>query len=122
MAATTLYTGQAELVTVSHVDSVSVAIPHASIDEVRYILEHENGDTLLKFRKTAPTDWDAVTTEAGDGVFSFEVQEKHSKDWPAGKVYLTWHINITDADFVDGYKPMGKTHLFNVEVVNYGGL
>jgi len=119
--ATTIYTGQSELVTVTHNDVNDVAIPHASIEDVRYILEDERGNVLLKFRKTSPSDWDEVTTEAGDGVFSFEVQEKHSKVWTKGKVYLVWQVKLTDADFVDGYKPMGKVHLFNVEEVKYAG-
>ncbi len=119
MAASTIYTGQADLVTINVTDSSGVAIPHASIDDIRVMLEHENGDTLLKFRKVEPTDWPAITTESGDGVFTFEIQEKDSKTWPKGKVHCVTQLTITDADFVDGYKPMDKQHILNVEVVNY---
>lgn len=119
MAATTFYTGQAERVTITHKDSVGTAIPHASIEEVRYILRHQNGDSLKRFKKSAPADWNSLTTEVDAGKYTLEVEEKDSKDWESGKVYLEWFIKITNASFVDGYKPMGVYHLWNVEKTNY---
>lgn len=119
MAATTLYQGMAERVTVTHKDVNGTAIPHASIADVRYILRAENGDSLAKYRKVAPTDWTALTQEAAAGAYTLEIQEKDSKDFPEGKCYLEWFIKIVDATFVDDYKPMGVFHLFNIEATNY---
>lgn len=119
MAATTFYTGQAERVTVTHKDANGTAIPHVSLNDVRYILRHENGDSLKRFRKTAPSDWFELTTESGAGQYTFEVEEKETKEWPEGKVYFEWFVKIDNADFVDDYKPMGVYHLWNVERTNY---
>lgn len=119
MAATTLYQGMAERVTVTHKDANGTAIPHASISDVRYILRAENGDSVKKFRKVAPSDWTALTEEAAAGAYTLEIEEKESKEFPEGKLYLEWFIKIVDADFVDDYKPMGVYHLFNVEETNY---
>ena len=117
--ASTFYTGQSELVTITISDSGGVAIPHASLDDVRIVLRHANGMTLAKWRKTAPTTWDTLTALAGAGQFTFEVTEPMGKEWAAGKVYMEWQIQITDAAFVDKYRPMGSVHLFNVERTNY---
>lgn len=119
MAATTFYTGEALRQTITHKDSAEVAIPHASIDDVRYLIVHEDGQTLLRFRKTLPSDWTALTQEAGDGAYTFEIEEKDSKDWPEGKVYLNWMIKIDDADYVDDKKRQGVYHIFNVVKTNY---
>lgn len=119
MAATTFYQGQAERVTVTHKDANGTAIPHASINDVRYILRHENGDSLKKFRKNAPSDWTALTTEAAAGEYTLEIEEKDSKEWPEGKIYLEWHIKIDNANFIDDYKPMGVYELFNMTATNY---
>lgn len=119
MAATTFYTGQAERVSVTHKDSAGVAIPHVSLEEVRYILRHQNGDTLKRFKKSAPTDWSSLTQEADAGKYTLEVEESETKTWKKGEVYLEWFIKVTDADFADGYKPMGVYHLWNVEPTNY---
>ena len=119
MAATTFYTGQAERITVTHKDAAGVAIPHASIVDVRYILRHENGDSLKRFRKVAPSDWVALTQEVAAGAYTLEIEEKDSKEWMAGKVFLEWFIKIDDATFVDDYKPMGVYHLLNVVKTNY---
>jgi len=116
---TDFYNGQSELVTVTFSDNAGVAIPHATLDDVRIVLRHANGQTLGKWRKVSPTDWTALNTLAGAGVYSFEVTEKAGKDWPIGKVYMEWQLQITDADFVDKYKPMGAVHLFNVIATNY---
>jgi len=119
MAATNFYTGQAERITVTHKDANGTAIPHASILDVRYILRHENGDSLAKYRKVAPSDWTELTTEAAAGAYTLEIEEKDSKEWMAGKVYLEWYIKIDDSDFVDDYKPMGVYELLNVFKTNY---
>jgi hypothetical protein len=119
MAATTLYQGMSERVTVTHKDVNGAAIPHASIADVRYILRAENGDSLKRYRKTAPSDWTALTEEASAGAYTLEIEEKDSKEFPSGKCYLEWFIKIIDADFVDDYKPMGVYHLFNIEETNY---
>jgi hypothetical protein len=119
MAATTLYQGMAERVTVTHKDANGSAIPHASIADVRYILRAENGDSLKRYRKTAPSAWTALTEELAAGAYTLEIEEKDSKEFPAGKCYLEWFIKIVDADFVDDYKPMGVYHLFNIEETNY---
>jgi hypothetical protein len=121
MAATTYYTGQADRISVTHKDANGTAIPHASIVDVRYILRHENGDSLKKFRKTAPADWTALTTETDAGKYTLEIEEKDSKNWKKGKVYLEWFIKIDNADFADDYKPMGVYHLLNIEETNYAG-
>jgi hypothetical protein len=122
MAATTFYQGMAERVTVTHKDANGTAIPHASINDVRYILRAENGDSLKKYRKTSPTDWTALTVEAAAGAYTLEITEKDSKEFPEGKCYLEWFIKIDDADFTDDYKPMGVYHLFNIEKTNYADL
>lgn len=119
--ATTFYPGSSELVTVQHKDSASVAIPHASIIEARYILRNEQGETLMKYRLTTPnaTDWERLTAHADDGKFTFIITEQQGKDWKKGKVYLETWIKVTDADLVEGFKPMSEYHLFNVSETNY---
>lgn len=117
--ATTFYNGQSELVTVEIKDNGGVAIPHASLDDVRIVLRHSNGMTLAKWRKVAPTSWAALTQLAGAGRYSFEVTEKMGKDWPVGKVFMEWQIQVTDSNFVDKHRPMGEYHLFNVQPTNY---
>lgn len=119
MAATTFYQGQAERVTITQKDVNGTAIPHASILELRYILRHENGDSLKKFKKTAPTGWNSMTQEAAAGQYTFEIEEKDSKTWPPGMIYLEWFIKIDNSDFVDGYKPMGVYELFIMTESNY---
>jgi hypothetical protein len=119
MAAATFYQGQADRISVTHKDANGTAIPHASINDLRYILRHENGDSLKKFRKNAPLDWDRVDTEVDAGKYTFEIEEKDSKNWPPGMVYLEWHIKIDNSDFVDDFKPMGVYELLIIEKTNY---
>jgi len=117
--AVTFYQGQSELVTITFLDTAGTAIPHASLDDVRVILKHANGETLGKWRKVSPSSWTALDQQAGAGVYTLEVTESMGKNWPIGKVYLEWQLQITDADFVDKYKPMGVYHLFDVVATNY---
>jgi len=119
MAATKLYTGQAERVSITHKDSAGVPIPHSNLEEVRYILRHQLGDSLKKYKKNAPSDWTGLTQEPDAGKYTLEIEEKDSKQWQPGKVYLEWFIKVTDASFIDGYKPMGVFHLWNIEKTNY---
>ena len=119
MAATDFYAGQAVRFSITHKDSTGTAIPHVSLEEVRYILRHENGETLLRYKKTAPSGWKALTTEADAGKYTLEIEEKESKTWTEGLVVLEWFIKVTDADYVDGYKPMGFYELYNVKETNY---
>jgi len=115
----TIYTGESDVVTIPHTDSAGVAIPFASINDVRYIVKDANGNTLLKFKENAPTGWKAATRTATDGEFIIQILEDETKDWNAGKVYLEWYINIDDATLTDGYKTMGEVYLYDVIKSNY---
>lgn len=119
MAATTFYQGQADRISVTHKDANGTAIPHASLNDVRYILRHENGDSLKKFKKNAPTDWASLTQESDAGKYTLEIEEKESKTWPKGMIYLEWFIKVDDATFADDYKPMGVYELLIINETSY---
>jgi len=118
-ALSTFYTGQNDLVTITFKDSAGVVIPHASLEDVRWVFKHSNGDTLIKCRKVAPSGWDALTTHSDDGKYTFVILEEMGKNWPKGEVYLEWWLKITDSDFTDGYKPSGVIHYYDVVKTNY---
>ena len=115
----TLYTGESDLVKIQHEDNAGVAIPFASINDVRYIVKDANGNTLLKFKENAPTGWKAATPTANPGEYQLQILEDETKDWNAGKVFLEWFINIDDAMLTDGYKTMGEVYLYDVIKSNY---
>ncbi len=115
----TLYTGESDLVKIQHEDNAGVAIPFASINDVRYIVKDANGNTLLKFKENAPTGWKAATPTANPGEYQLQILEDETKDWNAGKVFLEWFINIDDAVLTDGYKTMGEVYLYDVIKSNY---
>jgi hypothetical protein len=116
---TDFYNGQSELVTITFRDNTGTAIPHATLDDVRVVLRHQNGATLHKWRKVSPSAWTALTDLAGAGQYTFEITEAMGKEWPVGKVFMEWQLQITEAAFVDKYRPMGSEHLFNVVATNY---
>jgi len=118
-ALSTFYTGQSDLITIQFNDSSGVAIPHSEIEDVRWVFRHSNGDTVLKCRKVAPTGWQALTTHADAGKYTFEVLEEMGKNWVNGEVYLEWWLKLTDTDFTEGYKPIGEMHLYDVVDTNY---
>ena len=115
----TLYTGESDLVKIQHEDNAGVAIPFASINDVRYIVKDANGNTLLKFKENAPTGWKAATPTANPGEYQLQILEDETKDWNDGKVFLEWFINIDDAVLTDGYKTMGEVYLYDVIKSNY---
>jgi len=115
----TLYTGESDLITIPHTDSAGVAIPFASINDVRYIIKDNLGNTLLKFKENAPTGWGEATQTANPGEYTIKVLESDSKDWNAGKVFIEWYINIDDVDLPLGYKTMGEVYLYDVIKSNY---
>ena len=115
----TLYTGESDLVKIQHEDNAGVAIPFASINDVRYIVKDANGNTLLKFKENAPTGWKAATPTANPGEYQLQILEDETKDWNAGKVYLEWYINIDDTVLTAGYKTMGEVYLYDVIKSNY---
>jgi hypothetical protein len=115
----TLYTGESDLITIPHTDSAGAAIPFANINDVRYIIKDNLGNTLLKFKENAPTGWGEATPTATQGEYTIKVLESDSKDWNSGKVYLEWYINIDDAVLTDGYKTMGEVYLYDVIKSNY---
>lgn len=120
MALTNLYTGEARRQTIEHLDAGGTAIPHVSLEEVRYILRNkQSGETLLRFKKNAPTGWKSLTQEADAGKYTFEVEENETKTWKAGTVILEWYIKVTDANYQDGFKPMGFYELWTVIESNY---
>ena len=119
IALKTLYTGESDLITIPHTDSAGVAIPFASINDVRYIIKDNLGNTLLKFKENAPTGWGEATQTANPGEYTIKVLESDSKDWNAGKVFLEWYINIDDVDLPLGYKTMGEVYLYDVIKSNY---
>jgi len=112
--ATNFYTGQNQQVTVNHTDTQGVPIPHADIQEVRYILRHASGQVLGKWALSAPAGWDAVTATPNAGQFQFDILEAQGKNWPAGRVYMEWHITLTVGTIPEGFKPMGELHLLDV--------
>ena len=115
----TIYTGESDLVKIQHEDNAGVAIPFASINDVRYIVKDANGNTLLKFKENAPTGWKAAKQTANPGEYQLEILEDETKDWNDGKVFLEWFINIDDAMLTDGYKTMGEVYLYDVIKSNY---
>ena len=115
----TLYTGESDLVKIQHEDNAGVAIPFASINDVRYIVKDANGNTLLKFKENAPTGWKAATPTANPGEYQLQILEDETKDWNDGKVFLEWFINNDDAVLTDGYKTMGEVYLYDVIKSNY---
>ncbi len=115
----TIYTGESDLVKIQHEDNAGVAIPFASINDVRYIVKDANGNTLLKFKENAPTGWKAATPTANPGEYQLQILEDETKDWNAGKVYLEWYINIDDTVLTAGYKTMGEVYLYDVIKSNY---
>ena len=115
----TIYTGESDLVKIQHEDNAGVAIPFASINDVRYIVKDANGNTLLKFKENAPTGWKAATPTANPGEYQLQILEDETKDWNDGKVFLEWFINIDDAVLTDGYKTMGEVYLYDVIKSNY---
>jgi len=115
----TIYTGESDLVKIQHEDNAGVAIPFASINDVRYIVKDANGNTLLKFKENAPTGWKSATPTANPGEYQLQILEDETKDWNAGKVFLEWFINIDDAVLTDGYKTMGEVYLYDVIKSNY---
>jgi len=115
----TIYTGESDLVKIQHEDNAGVAIPFASINDVRYIVKDANGNTLLKFKENAPTGWNAATPTANPGEYQLQILEDETKDWNAGKVYLEWYINIDDTVLTAGYKTMGEVYLYDVIKSNY---
>ena len=115
----TLYTGESDVITIPHTDNAGVAIPFASINDVRYIIKYYQGETLLKYKENAPSGWKVATPTANPGEYQLIVLESDSKDWNAGKVYLEWYINIDDAVLTAGYKTMGEVYLYDVIKSNY---
>ncbi len=115
----TIYTGESDLVKIQHEDNAGVAIPFASINDVRYIVKDANGNTLLKFKENAPTGWKSATPTANPGEYQLQILEDETKDWNAGKVYLEWYINIDDTVLTAGYKTMGEVYLYDVIKSNY---
>jgi hypothetical protein len=117
--ATNFYTGQNQQTTVNHVATDGTPIPHADIEDVRYVLRHASGQVLGKWALSAPSGWDAVTATAIPGQFTFNILESQGKTWPTGRVYMEWHITLNLGSIPEGFKPMGELHLFDVFTTAY---
>tara|TARA_R110000822_G_scaffold99221_5_gene224010 strand:+ start:388 stop:765 length:378 start_codon:yes stop_codon:yes gene_type:complete len=115
----TIYTGESDVITIQHKDSAGVAIPFASINDVRYIIKDQSGTTLLKFKENAPIGWEAATPTANPGEYTLKVLESDTKSWLSGKVYIEWFINVDDTILTDGYKTMSQVYLYSVIKSNY---
>lgn len=110
-----LYRGESRRRTI-RIEGDGVAIPHASIADVRVILVDKNTKTILaKYSKVVTAGYVQLTQEAAAGEYSFDITTTQSVLFPVGTMLIEVYRKYTSPSISGGYVRITEKPFYDVK-------